>query len=418
MRIVRLVRAIRALRRPPDLSALRSAPDPASFARAALVPAARNLGVAICLLPPAMCDEATVAFLACRVLDAFEDLGGAPAERRSRLLLAVDYLCDRRGRAPEGPPPVAVRDTDRVDAVLADRIGEVRALLRALPPDRRAAVHALLTGIGGVMARNLESPLAREAYGRGVLGEVVGYASELVAQGRPAVADFCASVGVLVQLANDLRDGEGAHYGATTQAELVRQVILRLPPLVVAAFALLADLGRAMRSRGARMATAYLTMTTAGFLCRQVGAAPPYHRLAILPAALRAGTGRRGFAAVLGRVGHAVNGAVAPVIAPWAPGRAGADSLTLIDVVAVRRAVTAAAPVPPTNPLMAAAFRFITELPTDRLTGELDAVQVLRLMLADQLAFEAFDEIGPDRTGRMRELADVIQQAATAGARP
>ena len=45
-----------------------------SLARLALVPAARNLGVAISFLPADLRSEATAALLACRVLDAYEDL--------------------------------------------------------------------------------------------------------------------------------------------------------------------------------------------------------------------------------------------------------------------------------------------------------------------------------------------------------
>jgi len=51
------------------------------------------------------------------------------------------------------------------------------------------------------------------------------------------------------------------------------------------------------------------------------------------------GRGRRGFAAVLGRVERAVNGAVALVVVPGMRGWARPGSLTLIDIIAVRQAV-------------------------------------------------------------------------------
>ncbi len=59
------------LHRTPDLAAMRAARSPDELARLALVPAARNLGIAAGFLPADLRSEATAALLACRVLDAY-----------------------------------------------------------------------------------------------------------------------------------------------------------------------------------------------------------------------------------------------------------------------------------------------------------------------------------------------------------
>src|SRR6478735_2561501 len=97
------------LHRTPDLVALRAARSPDELARLALIPAARNLGIAIGFLPADLRAEATAALLACRVLDAYEDLGHRPLASGA-VLAAVDYL----NGATDTPPPalsaLSVRD--------------------------------------------------------------------------------------------------------------------------------------------------------------------------------------------------------------------------------------------------------------------------------------------------------------------
>jgi phytoene/squalene synthetase len=74
-----LARGVRDLRRAVDPAALRRAGSPDELAESALIPAARNLAVAINLLPEIQRAESTAAVLACRVLDAYEDLYSGPA---------------------------------------------------------------------------------------------------------------------------------------------------------------------------------------------------------------------------------------------------------------------------------------------------------------------------------------------------
>jgi hypothetical protein len=419
-RVVLLARARAALRSPPDLDALRRAPDPDSFARLVLVPAARNLGVAAFLLPPPMRAEATAAFLACRVLDAFEDLGvnhpertdGAErAERCRRLLAALDYLRGQPTPPVPLPVPVPLEDaSDAVDALLVERVSDVRQLLLTLEPDRRARVESMLADIGGIMARNLEHPIPREQYSRRVLGRVTRYACDLVAARPLATPEQCEFVGVLVQMANDLRDRECEHYGVATAEELTRHIFLRMAQLTVPAFAFLADLGSATRSRGARAATAYLAVTTAGFLCRAAGAPPPYRRPGL--AALLAAIGPRGYRWALRRVGEAANRAVTQAMTPASPAQRDPQAtFTLVDVL-----TTGGLPATGNELLVAAAFRLVGDLPRDRLSADLAGTAGRRLMLADHLAFGALDQIRPDDTQQVRDLAILIQLMAHKGA--
>ena len=69
-----LVYGLGHLRRAPDLAALRAARSPDELARLAIIPAARNLGISAAFLPMELQPEVTAAVLACRVLDAYEDL--------------------------------------------------------------------------------------------------------------------------------------------------------------------------------------------------------------------------------------------------------------------------------------------------------------------------------------------------------
>src|SRR5215475_11180110 len=97
-----LARGLRDLRRAPDLNALRAARSPDELARLALVPAARNLSIAVGFLPADLRAEATAALLACRVLDAYEDLSDRPLAGAA-VLTAVGYL---NGITNTPPPPL------------------------------------------------------------------------------------------------------------------------------------------------------------------------------------------------------------------------------------------------------------------------------------------------------------------------
>src|SRR5215470_19268602 len=142
------------LHRTPDLAAMRAARSPDELARLALVPAARNLGIAAGFLPADLRSEATAALLACRVLDAYEDLSARPLAAGA-VVTAVDYLNGDTDTPPPPPlPAIAVGDSEAVDLVLAERIRDVRELLSELPFEGRKRIGRLSADVGQVMALN------------------------------------------------------------------------------------------------------------------------------------------------------------------------------------------------------------------------------------------------------------------------
>ena len=90
----------------PDLAALRGAGSPEDLARLALVPAGRNLGIAVGFCRRRYGPRPTAALLACRVLDAYEDLSDRPVASGA-VMAAVDYLngvpTHRRRRCTRSP---------------------------------------------------------------------------------------------------------------------------------------------------------------------------------------------------------------------------------------------------------------------------------------------------------------------------
>ncbi len=300
------------LHRPPDLATMRAARSPGELARLALVPAARNLGIAVGFLPADLRSEATAALLACRVLDAYEGLIDRPLAAGA-VITAVDYL---NGDTDTPPPPlraIAVCDSEAVDLVLAERIRDVREMLSALPFEGRERVGRMLVDVGRVMARNLDFPMLRTAYGEGVLGREGLYVCSLVAEDACAEVDLSeltGCVGVIAQLANDLRNGELVLYGACDREELTRGVMQRMLAPTLGSIALLARLGPCIHSRGARMATAYIAISTTAFLCAAVGAPAPYRRPVRLAAAVLASVSTARWTMMLKRVCCSVDGAI------------------------------------------------------------------------------------------------------------
>jgi len=416
-RLGTLAHGLRYRHRAPDLAAMRAARSPHELARLALVPAARNLGIAAGFLPADLRSEATAALLACRVLDAYEDLSDRPLSTGA-VLTAVDYL---NGDIDTPPPPlqaIAVCDSEAVDLVLAERIRDVRALLSELPFDGRERVGRLLTDVGQVMVLNLDCPLPRTAYGEGVLGRVMLYICSLVAEDACAEADLselAGCIGVTAQLANDLRDGELALYGACDRDELTRAVMQRVLTPALGSIALLARLGPCTHSRGARVAIAYVTITTTAFLCAAVGAPAPYRRPVRLAAAMLAAVSPAQWTTMLKRVRCSVDGAIHRLLDasphPSVKASPGARS-GAADLLALGNPRSMPPSVGPL--IVGTTFALVEALPGEPLTGELPEFQVRRMMIADHLAFGALELLRPRDADGMRALATQFQLTALA----
>ncbi|WP_040786687.1 hypothetical protein [Nocardia pneumoniae] len=409
-RIGVLARGLRQVRRAPDVAALRSAQSPERLARIALVPAARNLGIAVGLLPADQRAEATAALLACRVLDAYEDLMDRSSAGNA-VRAAVAYLNGDTDTPPPRLEAVAARDSEAVDLILAERVRDVRTLLSALPSDGRKRIGQMLLDVGGVMARNLDQPLPRAAYGEGVLGRVILYACSLVAEKAYAEEDLgelAGCVGVTAQLANDLRDGELALYGVADREELTRVVMLQLLAPALGSFTLLARLGPRTPGLSARAAMAYMAITTTAFLCTAVGAPAPYRRRLRLAAAALAASSPAYWTTMQERVLHAVDQAVHRALDASPDLAAGAGPAPeMLGSVDYRSMPLAMRPL-----IIESAFTLVRALPEEPLTGELPGSDIRRMMIADHLAFGALERVHPGDAEAMRNLAARFQLAA------
>lgn len=419
-RIGSLAYGLRHLRRAPDLAALRAATTPAELAALALIPAGRNLGISVSFLPAHLRDEATAALLACRVLDAFEDLSER-AIASGAVLAAADYLTGATDTPPPALPAVAVaaRDSEAVDRLLADRITDIRALVSVLSADGRKRVGEVVTDVAGVMARNIDTPLSRVAYSEGVLGRVTHYACALVADNVLSEADLrelTGCVAVIAQSANDLRDNEFEIYGVADREELKRIVMLQLLAPALGGFALLARLGPGTPSRGARAAMAYMTITTSAFLCSVVDTPAPYRRK--VGAALLAASSNRYWNRMLERVRGTADLAIHRMLDASPDFADGASGAT--------RVLGAGDPLSmPTSlvPLIVdTTFALVETLPEEPLTGELPDAEIRTMMIADHLAFGAMERVPPHEPEALQALATGLQLAAldtsTQGSRP
>ncbi|WP_068056505.1 hypothetical protein [Nocardia xishanensis] len=413
-----LAHGLRNLRRAPDLAALRAADSPDELARLALIPAARNMGIAIGFLGPALRAEATAALLACRVLDAYEDLVDRPLAG-SAVRAAAEYLNGSTDTPPPPPDRVAMRDSEAVDIVLAERIQDIRSLVAALPAAGRERVGGLVLDIGDVMARNLDSSLSRVVYGEGVLGRVTHYACSLVAPDACAEDDLrelAGCVGVIAQSANDLRDGELDLYGVADRKELTQVVMLRLLAPALGGFALLARLGPHTPSAGARAAMAYMTITTTGFLCTAVGAPAPYRRP--VGAAALAAWSSAYWTKMVERVQRSADEAIHRVLDTSPELGAGSEAAAeLLGAVDPRTLAPSMVPL-----IVDTTFALVRSLPEEPLTGRLSAADIRTMMIADHLAFGALERLPPHSADAMRALATNFQLAAlettTTGDRP
>jgi len=403
------------LHRTPDVAAMLAARSPGELARLAVVPAARNLGIAAGFLPTDLRSEATAALLACRVLHAYKDLSARPLAA-SAVVTAVDYLNGDTDTPPPPLPASAVCNSEAVDLVLTERIRDVRKLLSELPFHGRKRIGRLLADVGQVMALNLDCPLPRTAYGQGALGRMMLYVCQLIAEDACAEADLselAGCVGVTAQLANDLRDGELVRYGACDREELTRAVMQRMLAPALGSIALLARLGPCIHSRGARVAMAYMTITTTAFLCAAVGAPAPYRRPVRLAAAVLASVSTAHWTTLLKRVGSSVDGAIHRLLDASPHPSAEASPVSQSDAADLLALGDPRSMPPSMGPLIVGAtFALVEALPAQPLTGELPELQVRRMMIADHLAFGALERLRPRDADAMRALATQFQLTA------
>lgn len=406
VRLGLVVRAWLGLRRPAALRRLASIGHPARFVAAAIVPAGRHFALAIAFLPRARRDEATVTFLACKALDAFEDLSGDPAEARAGLRAAVAYLCGESLRPPRtdllvgaerSPGLDAVRESDRIEALLAARLPLLRAQLESLPADAVRRGRAILARVGEGMMRDHAD---RRGYADHVLGEAVMYAASVCAPAQPAPVTACLATGRALQLANDVRDAETSRvrevllYQALPELAIVPRLLRWLP----------VSAGRGIRAA----ATLPVTTTCAFYLQRIRPLQVPGRDVAVpacvrhpLRAALAAAWSPRAYAGTVAAIEEVLRSALGALGAPLAgtPHRPALPPGTS-DAVASAASLVA---------LAMELVHAIPDAPLDARTGEAPG---RALLLADHLLFNAIDRLSGLGPQSVAHIAELLEQLA------
>jgi len=415
-----VVTAWYGLRRPARLRWLASIGHPRRFARGAIVPAGRHFALAIAFLPRAQRDEAIVTFLACKALDAFEDLSADRAAAREGLTAAADYLAGRSARPPRGDRLVATRDSDRLEALLAARLPLLRVALEALPTDAATRCRALIDRIAAGMVRGRAD---RRSYADDVLGEAVRFAAEVAAPSSPAPRAACRAAGRALQLANDIRDAETARarevalYQALPELPIVPHLLRWLPAAVGA---------------GVRAAATLVVVTTCAFYLRQLegtarGAVPRCLRHPIR-AALAAVWSRRVYFTTVDEIESVFRAALAAVAGVDVLDATPPFSLPPLEDVANQELAQRAVPEPiaAATPLIALAMQLVNTVPVARLddasaSGERgeSADPGKAIVLADYLLFAAVErltELGPGSVGLVAALLERLAEPADAAA--
>ncbi len=217
-RVRLLVRGARVDRNRPDLDRLAAIDDPMDFVWAILPYAARTFATSILLLPAAQARTAAVAYLYCRMLDTYEDLGD-PADREAALeAFAV------RMTTMEPPPPLTTMtagdDRGRVDLLLVERCELVDRVFVELPIADRGRVVELVDAMSGGMVWSsrrfaeqggvLIDTEQLTRYCHHVIGEPVLFALQLVLEADLTAEQRCDALAAseLIQLANITRDVE------------------------------------------------------------------------------------------------------------------------------------------------------------------------------------------------------------------
>ena len=305
--------ALRGAARPDRLARLATITDPRRFVRAAIVPAAGHVAIAIAMLPRRRRGEATITLLVCkalRALDQVTGLGrpGAGVERatvQDAVVAAVAYLC---GEAHE-PPRIdrfprssgsqsAVHPSDRVDAMLAARLPVLRAALELLPGDAVRRCRAMIERVGEAIVRGRTERRGGSGH---VLGEAVVYAARLAAPSVRPPDVACRAAGRALQIIDDL------HHAETTErrAWLVSRTLPAASEVTRLARWLPAGVGP-----GTRASAALLVVTSCAALLAEAGVALPRRLRRPLRAALAAAGSHAAYLAAATAVDGAIREAL------------------------------------------------------------------------------------------------------------
>jgi hypothetical protein len=252
---------------------------PLRFVRAALVPADRQVALAIALLPRRRRTEAAIALLSCKAIAAYDD--------DDRIAAAVAYLTGEASCAPGLMAAGTGYRPHQFDALLASRLPLLRAAIKRLPGDAGRRCCAILEHIGNGLLRARRD---RRCGVDHVYGEAVVCAARLVAPTvRPPVF-ACKAAGRALQLASAIAAAssddarEMLLYQALRELPTVPRLLQWLPASVDA---------------GARAAATLLAVATYRFYLQQIAAAVPRRLRHPLWTALAAAGSRRSYLATV-----------------------------------------------------------------------------------------------------------------------
>jgi len=249
-------------------------PRPNKFLEKIFRATGRNVAIAVSFLQTDDRRESRVAYLACRSLDAYEDLAASPGDSARLLREAADFLAGRIDQMPDTARLVARNPNDELEIQLVNRLAQVRQELENLPAERRERVGGLIHDISDAMARHaVRNQVLEEdrwTYAGEVLGRACDYVFELLAI-TPETPVDTQTLGLILQTANDLRDlDQDSRPTGCTAAEFRWLLLLDAAAYGVCVPAILDQLSfcRWSRSRGA---VAFMSATSARFLYRHIG---------------------------------------------------------------------------------------------------------------------------------------------------
>src|SRR6266403_848432 len=218
-----------------------------------------------------------LAFLLCRVLDAYEDLSPSPEYAISALRRIVAGLAGKEEIPPLSAELISRNQSDAVESLLASKLELLRQLFMGFPEQSQSRVLDLVSRMASAMEislrkRSAGSKADLNLYCDSVLGNATSYAFRILTGQEPYERGRKAA-GRLVHIANYLRDLEQDHAsgrsptaGALEQVrnELTLQVLQEVPHVPQLLFST-----RFPRCCGSRGALAIIVATTTRFYLRQ-----------------------------------------------------------------------------------------------------------------------------------------------------
>lgn len=275
------IQALLRLRESANIEQLQQLPDGTAFLEEMFLLLGRNLAVAATWLPTPARQEGIVAFLACRVLDAHEDLHADDKQSACAIMDACAFLCGNSATPPPVPHIHHSRESDQLEALLASRADTVRQAIQSLPPAAATRVRQLLTTIAQAMAEHRLQQAADNGasaqYGHAVLGRIVQYSLQLLGLKLPDSEDYL-QLGHALQNLNHIRDLASDLEQAGAEQDGPARLLRLLLELVEASATASHLLGRLQfpAVSGERAALTYMVATSLASIYKQVRVPPTW----------------------------------------------------------------------------------------------------------------------------------------------